>query len=120
MNRQELENRLINFAIETIKLTNEHKNNYAGNHLSNQIIRSATSVPLNYGEAQSAESKKDFVHKLQVVLKELRETMVNLKIIKGAQLSNNIELLDKIMVENDELIAILVKTIQTLKSKINK
>ena len=118
MNRQELENRLISFAVDVIRLTNYHKNNYAGNHLSGQIIRSATSVPLNYGEAQSAESKKDFIHKLQIVLKELRETMVNLKIIKGALLSNNIELLDKVMVENDELIAIMVKTIQTLKSKI--
>ena len=118
MNRKELENRLIDFAVEVISLTNYHKKNYAGNHLSMQIIRSATSVPLNYGEAQSAESKKDFVHKLQVVLKELRKTVVNLKIIKGAQLSNNIELLEKTINENNELIAILVKTIQTLKSKI--
>ncbi len=53
----------------------------AANHLAGQIVRSGTSVALNYGEAQSGESRKDFIHKMKIVLKELRETFVCLKII---------------------------------------
>lgn len=59
---------------------------YAGNHLAKQLLRSGTSVSLNYGEAPSAESRKDFVHKAKIVLKELCETMLCLKIIKRTML----------------------------------
>ena len=72
MKRNELEERLIDFSVLIIKLSNEMNKTKATQHLSGQIIRSGTSVALNYGEAQSSESKKDFVHKMQVVLKELR------------------------------------------------
>lgn len=74
MKKNELEDRLIDFASVVILFTEGMKNNYAGNHLSGQIIRSSTSPALNYGEAQSAESKKDFIHKMGICLKELRET----------------------------------------------
>jgi len=73
MDKSNLEERLINFAVLIIKITNELANTKAGNHLGGQLIRSGTSPALNYGEAQSAESRKDFVHKIKVVLKELRE-----------------------------------------------
>jgi len=63
MTKQELENRLIDFAATIIIIASKFEKNYAGNHLSGQIIRSGTSPALNYGEAQSAESKKDFIHK---------------------------------------------------------
>jgi four helix bundle protein len=72
MNKQDLEERLIAFSVLMIEIVNEMPNNKAGNHLSGQLVRSGTSVSLNYGEAQSAESKRDFIHKMQVVLKELR------------------------------------------------
>nr|WP_262410608.1 four helix bundle protein [Flavobacterium johnsoniae] len=62
MTKQELENRLIDFAASIILLTITFEKNYAGNHLLGQITRSSTSPALNYGEAQSAESKKDFIH----------------------------------------------------------
>jgi len=62
MNKQELEDRLIDFAAAVITVANKFEKNYAGNHLAGQIIRSGTSPALNYGEAQSAESKKDFIH----------------------------------------------------------
>lgn len=81
MKRFDLEERLINFSVLIIEIVNEVSNTKAGNHLSRQLVRCGTSVSLNYGEAQSGESRKDFIHKMKVVLKELRETFVCLKII---------------------------------------
>jgi len=120
MNSKELEQRLIDFAVQIIELTKTNTNNFAGNHLSGQIIKSSTSAPLNYGEARSAESSNDFIHKMQIVLKELRETFVNLKIIFGAKLNSNIKLLEYLLRENDELIAIFVKSIETSKNRRNQ
>ncbi|WP_243231820.1 four helix bundle protein [Flavobacterium pectinovorum] len=76
MTKQELEDRLIDFAATIIIVASNFEKNYAGNHLSGKIIRSGTSPALNHGEAQSAESKKDFIHKMGICLKELRETFV--------------------------------------------
>lgn len=69
MNKYDLEERLIDFSVLIIEIVNEIPNSKAGNHLSGQLVRSGTSVSLNYGEAQSAESKKDFIHKMKVILK---------------------------------------------------
>ncbi|MEZ5004700.1 MAG: four helix bundle protein [Chitinophagales bacterium] len=77
----DLEERLVKFSGEIIKFTKTVTNDYAGNNLKIQIIRSATSSALNYGEAQAAESRKDFRHKNKLVLKELKESRVNLKIL---------------------------------------
>ena len=63
MNKYDLEERLIEFSVLIIEIVNEMPNTKAGNHLSGQLVRSGTSPALNYGEAQSAESKKDFIHK---------------------------------------------------------
>ncbi|HJN06971.1 MAG TPA: four helix bundle protein, partial [Bacteroidales bacterium] len=68
-----LEERLVEFSVLIIEIVNEMPNSKAGNHLSGQLVRSGTSVALNYGEAQSGESRKDFIHKMKVVLKELRK-----------------------------------------------
>ena len=67
---------------------------------------------MNYGEAQSAESHKDFLHKMKIALKELRESMVNLKIQKGAELIKNIAEMDKLIDENNQLISIFVASIK--------
>ena len=66
MNKQILEERLIDFAAQTILFSNNMEKSYAGNHLASQIIRSSSSPALNYGEAQSAESQKDFIHKMGI------------------------------------------------------
>src|SRR5690606_34961917 len=84
MNSKELENRLIDFSIHVVNLIKSLPEDRVTNHLSGQLLRSATSPALNYGEAQGAESRKDFVHKLGVVLKELRESLNCLKILAGA------------------------------------
>lgn len=116
MNKQELENRLIDFAATIIIVASKFEKNYAGNHLSGQIIRSGTSPALNYGEAQSAESKRDFIHKMGICLKQLRETFVCLKIIEKANLSSELENISKAKTEVNELISIFVSSIKTSKN----
>ena len=113
MRPYDLEERLINFAVLIIEFIDFVPNTKAGNHLSGQLLRSGTSPALNYGEAQSGESKKDFVHKIKVVLKELRETYVCLKIINKAKLHESEEKLKVLIQENNELISIFVKSIKT-------
>ncbi|MCK5816989.1 MAG: four helix bundle protein [Candidatus Marinimicrobia bacterium] len=113
MTKQDLEDRLIAFSSSIIEITESMSQTYAGNHLSNQLLRSGTSVALNYGEAQGAESRKDFLHKIKVILKELRETMICLKLIKNKHLINTSFMIDKVVIENNELISIFVKSIQT-------
>ncbi|MBL1212419.1 MAG: four helix bundle protein [Ignavibacteriae bacterium] len=120
MNKFELEERLIEFAVLIIDIINEMPNTKAGNHLSSQLIRSGTSPALNYGEAQSGESRKDFIHKIKIVLKELRETFVCLKIIQRTKLfKNEIKILSAIK-ENDELISIFVKSVETAQKNMRK
>jgi four helix bundle protein len=117
MTRFQLQDRLIDFSVLAIDVVDGLVTSKAGNHLGGQLVRSATSCPLNYGEAQSAESSKDFVHKMSVVLKELRETWVCLEIIRKAKLTPNSNQLTIISKENNELISIFVKSIETSKNK---
>lgn len=86
MNRQELENRLIQFSLKVLTIVESMAGSDHARHLSKQLGRSGTSVSLNYGEACEAESRKDFIHKMKIVLKELRETNTCLRIIKEAKL----------------------------------
>ena len=116
MNKQELENRLIDFAATIIIVASKFEKNYAGNHLTGQIIRSSTSPALNYGEAQSAESNRDFVHKMGICLKELRESFVCLKIIEKANLTTDLNNLSIAKTEANELISIFVSSIKTAKT----
>ena len=116
MDKFKLEERLIDFAANIILFTNHIDKSYAGNHLVGQIVRSSTSPDLNYGEAQSAESKKDFIHKMGICLKELRETFNCLKIIERANLTSNTELINKLKIEVNELISIFVSSIKTAKT----
>jgi four helix bundle protein len=113
MTKKELENRLIDFSVAVLKAIDQIKNDKKSLNLVEQLVRSCTSAALNYGEAQSAESKKDFIHKIGVIMKELRETQINLSIL--AQINPYIDSSDfqHILNENDELLAIFHKTIQT-------
>jgi len=116
MDKFKLEERLIDFAANIILFTNHVDKSYAGNHLVGQIVRSSISPALNYGEAQSAESKIDFIHKMGICLKELRETFNCLKIIERANLTSNTELINKLKIEVNELISIFVSSIKTAKT----
>ena len=116
-NNFDLEDRLISFAVEIIELTEQLSSTKAGNYISGQITRSGTAPALLYGEAQSAESRKDFIHKMKIGLKELRETLIALKIIKRKPLVKQFEKVDYLMNECNELISIFVSSIR--KSKKN-
>ncbi len=119
MNKFDLEDRLVEFSVLIIEIVNEMPNTKAGNHLSGQLVRSGTSVSLNYGEAQSGESRRDFIHKMKVVLKELRETYVCLKIIHRAKLYKNESKVIEAKKECNELISIFVKSVSTAQSNNN-
>lgn len=111
--KNNLEERLIDFSILIIDIVNNLPNNKAGNHLGGQLIRSGTSPALNYGEAQSGESRKDFIHKMKIALKELRETHVNLRIIHKSQLLKTNSEIKNTLNENNELISIFIASIKT-------
>jgi four helix bundle protein len=110
--KYDLEERLIDFAVMIIQNVELLPKNATSKHLGDQLLRSGTAPALLYGEAQAAESRKDFIHKMKVALKELRETSINLKILKKAAICDNEKLLD----ECRQLIAIFTKSIDTAQS----
>ena len=116
--KYDLEERLIDFAVFVIIITENLYNTRAGNHIAGQLVRSGTSPALHYGEAQSAESRADFIHKLKILLKELRESRNAMRIIKKAPLSDKMENVDKGLNECNELISIFVKSIETAKKNL--
>ncbi len=113
----DLEDRLIDFAIAMIAIAEALPNSRAGNHIGGQLVRSGTSPAPNYGEAQSAESRKDFIHKIKIVLKELRETRVWLRIIHRKAFIKNSDRVESGLSECEELIRIFAKSIMTAASK---
>jgi len=118
MKKFDLEDRLIDYAISISNIVDKIDNSKLGSYISGQLIRSGSSPALNYGEAQSAESRKDFVHKLKIVLKELKETRVCLKIIERKPLVQDTQILVPVLKETEELIAIIFKSIETAKQNI--
>jgi four helix bundle protein len=113
----DLQERLIDYAVRIIKLSEALPETKAGKHVSSQILRSGPSPAPNYGEAQSAESKADFIHKLKIALKELRETEIWLKIITKAKMIKPASQLAPLLQETDELVAILFTSVETAKKK---
>ncbi len=110
----ELEDRLIEFAVRIIKLSANLPKTPAGKHIAGQILRSGTSPAPNYGEARGAESNADFVHKLGIVLKELNETSIWLRVVERSQLLKR-ELLLEIIGESRELSKIFTSSLKTAK-----
>ena len=113
----DLKDRLIEYAVRIIRLTEALPNTKAGVHVAGQILRSGTSPAPNYGEALAAESQADFIHKLKISLKELRETEIWLKIIARAKMVASAKQLAPLLTETDELSAILFTSIQTAKQR---
>jgi len=118
MNKYELQERLIKFAIQSLDIAEKLYKTHGGIHLSKQISRSGTSPALNYAEAIGAESQKDFIHKIKIVLKELRETYICSKIIKYKPLIKNTSEIEPYIKECNELISIFVASIKTASKKI--
>ena len=111
----DLEERLLEFATAVIDLSEKLPNSRAGNHIAGQILRSGTSPYPNHGEAEDAESREDFVHKLKICLKELRETRRWARLIKRKGWGRDDPTLPFILSESDELIRIFFSSIQTAK-----
>jgi len=114
-----LNERLFTYAVRTIAVARALPRSDVGIHIRKQVLRSGTSAGANYQEAVGSESRKDFIHKMQIVLKELRETYYWLRIIKAVRLLPA-KRLAEILQESDELIAITVKSLTTAKTRVNK
>lgn len=115
MKKYDLEERLIDYAILISEVVDKIDNSKLGIYISGQLIRCGTSPSLNYGEAQSAESRNDFVHKMKIVLKELKESRICLKISYKKPLVQKPDELIPVLKETEELIAISFKSIETAK-----
>jgi len=115
----ELEERLIDFAVRVVKLSAALPKTPAGKHIAGQILRSGTSPAPNYGEARGAESHADFVHKVRIVLKELNETSIWLRVIERSHILKP-ELLTEIIQENNELCRIFITSLKTARKKTNE
>ena len=109
----DLENRLIEFTIRVINVVESLPDDKVCNYLGGQLLRSGSSPVLNYGEAQAAESRKDFIHKLKIILKELRETSICLTLLSRKSCVSDSSLPG----EAKELIAIFTKSICTAQSR---
>ena len=111
--KYDLEKRLIDFAVRIMDLVETLENTRAGNHIAGQLVRCGTSPAPNYGEAQSAESRNDFIHKIKIVLKELRETKIWLQIIHRKRMARSGSQTESLIAECDELISIFVTSVRT-------
>jgi four helix bundle protein len=108
----DLEERLVQFAIDMVKLAGRMPGSVSARHIAAQMLRSGTAAAPNYGEARAAESRADFIHKLRIALKELNETAIWLRIIRGS-FAVDADCLSRLIAENTELCKILVASIQT-------
>lgn len=115
----DLEERLIDFAVTISDIIEGLPNTRLGNYIAGQLVRSGCSPALNYGEAQAAESGNDFIHKMKIILKELRESFISIKIIEKRNLYE-INKLASAKNECGQLIAIFVKSIETAKKNAAK
>ena len=113
--REDLQERLLLFAARIVKLVADLRKTPAGRHIADQLLRSGTSVGANYEEAQGAESRADFVHKLQIALKEMRESHYWLRLL-GASGTVPESKLTAIIDEATQLRAILSKAVATAKA----
>jgi four helix bundle protein len=111
----QLEERLIDFAVRIIRLVERLPRTPAGKHIAGQILRSGTSPAPNYREARGAESRADFIHKIKIVVKELNETSVWLRIIKRSQMLPAVLIVD-LLQENGDLCRIFTKSYKTAKA----
>ncbi len=111
----DLEDRLIDFACRAMDVMEALPNTVAGRHIAGQMMRSGTAPAANYAEAQGAESRADFVHKMKLALKELRETRVWLQLTQRKSMIEPTDRLAPLLEEVDALIAIFVTSIGTAK-----
>ena len=115
--KYDLEERLLDFAVDVIRFVEKMHKTDAGRHVSGQVMRAATAPMAHHGEAQAAESNKDFIHKMRVAHKELRETSRWLKVSCRVPLTNDLTWNQRLLQETDELIRIFFVSIRTAQQK---
>ena len=111
----DIEERLLEFAVRVGKAVDALPDSRLGRHIAGQLVRSGTSPVPNYAEACAAESKKDFIHKLAIALKELRESNVWIRMIVKSELIPE-QRLEQLRDECDQLCKIIAKSLVTAKS----
>lgn len=119
MSPEELENRLIHFAVSILQLSKIMPDSYDARHIANQFVRSGTHPGIHYGEVRGASSTRDFIHKLKMINKELRETHNSLRITELMKYVPDDKILP-VLKESNELIAIFTATIKRLELKTKK
>ncbi|MBM4339540.1 MAG: four helix bundle protein [Deltaproteobacteria bacterium] len=114
----QLSDRLLDFAVSVIKITEMLPNTVAGRHVGGQLVRAGTSAGSNYEEACGAESRFDFAHKMSIVLKELKESRFWLRLIRRTRMLT-LDQTNPIIDECEQLCAIVAKSIITTKKRKN-
>ena len=114
---QDIEDRLVSFAVRVMKLCDTLMGGFAQNHIAKQLVRSGTAPAAIYAEARNAESDKDFIHKMKMGLKELNESRIWLRILIESELVQK-NLLDDLYTECEELCRIFGSSIQTTKKRL--
>ena len=112
----QLSDRLLDFAVEVIKITDALPNTVAGRHVGGQLIRAGTSCGSNYEEACGAESRSDFSHKMSIVLKELKESRFWLRLISRTEMLTD-NRTEPVLDECQQLCAIVAKSVLTAKRR---
>ncbi len=115
----DLEDRLVDFSCRVIEVVEALPSKGACNYIAGQLIRCGLAPSILYGEAQSAESRMDFIHKMKIVLKELKETRVCLKIITKSAMIEPVDRLKNIKSENEQLVSIIAKSIDTARKNLD-
>ncbi len=115
--RESLDERLLEFAAVCIRVAEQLPASYAGRHVCGQLIRSGTAPMAHHGEAQGGESTEDFIHKMSIALKELRESERWLRLIVRVPLLKETSKVALAIAESDELQRIFYASIQTARQK---
>ncbi len=113
----DLEERLLEYAVRIIRLVEALPASRAGNHVAGQLLRSGTSPLPNHAEAQAAESRADFVHKIKIYLKELRESLRWLRLVARVPLVKPASKVAGLLVETEELVRIFSKSVRTAQQR---
>jgi four helix bundle protein len=113
----DLEERLLAYSVQIIRLVEALPATRAGNHVAGQLLRSGTSPLPNHAEAQAAESRADFVHKMRICLKELRESLRWLRLVARVPLVKPASKVESLLVETEELVRIFSASVRTAQQR---
>ncbi len=118
--KYDLEERFLKYAADLVRLTEKMESTRAATHVAGQLLRSGTSPLFNYGEAQAAESQRDFVHKMRIVLKELKESRSALRLVAIVPLIQPASVVEPFLAETEELVMLVAASIRTAEKGIVK